>query len=303
MEKWPSFFGEKSPSLVLQSAPVLFVLIWSTGWIMAGFTTKYADPLTFLALRFAIASVFLAGFAWWVGATWPTTGPQIFHAVVSGILLHGLYLGGTWWGIQHGVPTGISGLIAAMQPLLTAILAPYLVHEFMNLRQKRGVVLGFCGIFCVLWPKATGVTSVTLSDVAIPMIVTGLSVLSLTLGTFYQKRFLSNGDLSTITTIQYLGCFVAILPVAFFLEPMHIQWNMTLILALTWSVLGLSFGAIGLLFLLIRKGEVSRTAALIYTVPPLTALQAYLFFNETLVSVQIIGFILTACGVALAVRR
>jgi drug/metabolite transporter (DMT)-like permease len=289
--------------LALKSVPVVFVLIWSTGWIMAGFATRYADPLTFLTLRFGFASVLLGLFAVFIKARWPTTKEGIFHAVVSGLLLHGLYLGGTWWGIQHGVPTGISGLIAALQPLMTAILAPYLVHEFMSTRQKQGVALGFVGISLVLWPKAMGVTSVALHDVLVPLCVTVVSVVSLTLGTFYQKRFLSEGDLSAITVVQYAGCFVAMGLVAYFTEPMKVTWNMTIILSLAWSVFGLSFGAIGLLFFLLRKGEVSRTAALIYVVPPLTALQAYLFFNETLVSVQIVGFILTAMGVALAIRR
>ncbi len=290
-------------AFTLRLVPIAFVLIWSTGWIIAGYAVQYADPLTFLSIRFGVATVLLAAVALVMRAKWPVTPIQIMHGVISGLLLHALYLGGTWWGIQHGVPTGISGLIAALQPLLTAVLAPYLIHEYMSGRQKSGVLIGFLGITCVLWPKAMGVTTVSLQDVMIPLLITIMSVVSLTLGTFYQKRFMSEGELIPLTIIQYGACTLATVPIAYLLEPMHITWNMTTLLVLLWSVLGLSFGAIGLLLFLIRQGEVSRTAALIYTVPPLTAFQAYLFFNETLVSIQIIGFILTAGGVALAVRR
>lgn len=270
---------------------------------MAGYVVPYADPLTFLLIRFSAASLLLLMLALMIKSHWPTQPVDIMHAVVAGLLMHGFYLGGTWWGIQHGVPTGISGLIAALQPLLTALLAPYLLSEYLNKRQKMGVILGFLGIMCVLSPKAAGVTVVTLNDVMFPMIITVLSVISLTAGTFYQKRFLPHGELIPITIIQYAACALMIAPVAFMIEKMHITWNMTIILALTWSVLGLSLGAIGLLFFLIRQGEVSRTASLIYLVAPLTALQAYLFFNETLVSIQIVGFIFTALGVALATRK
>ncbi len=264
---------------------------------------RYADPLTFLCVRFSIASLLLIVCGLIFKSQWPSQPIHVLHMIIAGILMHGFYLAGTWWGIQHGVPTGISGLIAALQPLLTAFFAPYLLSEHLNKRQKMGVMLGFIGISCVLLPKAMGVTTVTLQDVMIPMLITILSVISLTAGTFYQKHFLPQGDLIAITAIQYVACALMIAPIAYILEPMHITWNITILMALAWSVLGLSIGAIGLYLFLIRQGEISRTSALIYTVPPLTALQAYLFFNETLVSIQIVGFIFTALGVGLAVKR
>ena len=289
-------------STLLRVAPAIFVLIWSTGWISARFGAPYADPLTFLAVRYALAAAVLVAIATAAGATWPRGG-AIGHAMTSGVLLHGIYLGGVWWAIRHGLPTGVSGLIAAVQPILTALLAPWLIGERISRPQWIGIGLGFVGIGLVLEPQLETLSRDTVAAVLVPMIVNVVAMISVTLGTFYQKKFIATGDLRTVTTLQYVGAFLVTLPVAWLIEDMRITWNVTVIATMAWSVLALSLGAIGLLLLLIRNGAVSRAATLIYLVPPAVAIEAFLLFGERMAPVQVVGLVVTAAGVALATRR
>jgi drug/metabolite transporter (DMT)-like permease len=282
-------------------APLFFVLIWSTGWIVARYSAEYADPLTFLCFRFASAGVLLLGLALVARAHFPKTAPEWAHALVAGIFLHAIYLGGVWWAIRAGLPASISALIAAVQPIGTALLAPALLGERGSWRRSLGVALGLVGLLLVLWPKlsAANVGTSSLTIIAINVV----AMLGSMAGFFYQKRFLPAGDLRAMTGVQYVGAFAIMLPAAYLLEPMRIEWNLTMGLVLAWSVLALSIGAIWLLLLLIRHGEVSRASQLIYLVPPTAAAQAWLLFGETLNALQIAGMALTAAGVAIASRR
>jgi drug/metabolite transporter (DMT)-like permease len=219
------------------------------------------------------------------------------------VLLHAIYLGGVWWAISRGLPAGISGLIAAVQPILTALLAPLVLGERISRRHWAGIGLGFAGIVLVLWPKLAGLSGAALAQQIEPLAVNVLGMVSVTAGTFYQKKYVQTGDLRTITTLQYAGAFAVTLPIAFLTEPMRIEWNTIMVLNLGWAVFALSIGAIGLLLLLIRRGAVSRAAALIYLVPPAVALEAFLLFGETMSPLQVAGMVITAFGVALAVRR
>jgi drug/metabolite transporter (DMT)-like permease len=290
-------------SLFIRLVPALFVLIWSTGWIAARAVAPYCDPLTFLTIRYALATLALFAFALAVGARWPRTREEIGHAMFSGVLLHAIYLGGVWWAISQGVPTGISGVIAAVQPILTALLAPRLARETISTKQWLGIGLGFFGIAMVLQPKLAAVDIGQLGSVALPLAVNVFGMIGVTLGTFYQKRFIATGDLRTTTMLQYVGAAIVTLPLAYALEPMRMTWNLPVVATMAWSVLGLSIGAIGLLLFLIRRGAVSRAAALVYLVPPAVALEAMLLFGETLGPLQIAGMVVTAAGVALAVRK
>jgi drug/metabolite transporter (DMT)-like permease len=291
-----------SPSpLFDRFAPLLFVLIWSTGWIVARYSAEYADPLTFLCFRFGSAGVLLLGLALAARAPFPRTGRDWMHALVAGIFLHAAYLGGVWWAIRAGLPASVSALIAAVQPIATALLAPALLGERASWRRSFGVALGLLGLVLVLLPKLSaaniGAGSLTIIGVNI------LAMLGATAGFFYQKRFVPTGDLRAMTGVQYVGALAVTLPAAFLLEPMHIEWNATMALVLAWSVLALSIGAIWLLLLLIRHGEVSRASALLYLAPPTAAAQAWLLFGETLSAIQIAGMVLSAVGVAFASRR
>jgi drug/metabolite transporter (DMT)-like permease len=291
-----------SPSpLFDRFAPLFFVLIWSTGWIVARYSAEYADPLTFLCFRFGVAGLLLLGLALAARAPFPGTGRDWVHTLVAGLFLHAIYLGGVWWAIRAGLPASISALIAAIQPIGTALLAPMLLGENGSWRRSSGVALGLIGLVIVLWPKLSaanvGAGAWTIIGVNV------LAMLGSTAGFFYQKRFVPTGDLRAMTGVQYAGALAVTLPAAFFLEPMRVEWNWTMALVLAWSVFALSIGAIWLLLLLIRHGEVSRASQLIYLVPPTAAAQAWLLFGETLNALQIAGMALTAAGVAIASRR
>ena len=286
-----------------RAIPLIFVLLWSTGWIVARYSADYADPLTFLSARYALAGLVLVAFAVFAKAQWPQGRAEYGHALVSGVLIHAIYLGCVWWAIRQGVPTAISALIAATQPLLTTLLAPALAGERIQPMRWLGVLVGMAGLVIVLAPRLFGVSVADLQHAAWPIGINFLGMVSVTFGTFYQKRFIRSGDLRTVTVLQYAGALALTLPVAFLLEPMHIEWNATMIAVMAWSVLALSIGAIALLLLLIRRGEVSKSAQLIYLIPPTASIQAYFLFGEQLSLVQIAGMALTALGVALASRK
>jgi drug/metabolite transporter (DMT)-like permease len=295
---------ERSTRDALAAAtPALFVLIWSTGWISAGFAAPYADPLTFLSIRHAIAALLLAAICVAAGVAWPRRPAAILHAVAAGALMNGLYLAGVWWAVRHGVPAGLSGLIAALQPILTAALAPLLLREIVTPRQWAGIALGFAGLSLAFAPRLAGLGGEALAAQMIPIGINALAMLSVTLGSFYQKRFVIGGDLRAITALQFVGAWAATLPLALLLEPLRIEWNWTVILTMAWSAIGLSIGGVSLYLILIRRGAVSKAAALIYLVPPTTAAMAWVALGETLSPVQIGGLGLACCGVWLATER
>jgi drug/metabolite transporter (DMT)-like permease len=189
-----------------------------------------------------------------------------------------------------------------LQPILTAALAPLLLRERIGGKQWLGIVLGFVGIIIVLSPKLAAVNASDFGAVTIPLAINAIAMIAVTAGTFYQKRYIHSGDLRTVTILQYAGALAVTLPVAYLIEPMRLDINATTILIMLWSVLAISIGAIALLLLLIRRGEVSRAAQLIYLVPPTAAVQAWLLFGEQLSPLQLAGMALTVIGVALASR-
>lgn len=290
------------PMSITALVPAIFVLIWSTGWIVAKYAVPLADPLTFLSIRYATAMLVIGAFALLVRAQWPKSRADLLHAAVSGVLLHAIYLGAVWWAIAHGLSAGVSALIAAIQPLLTAALSARLVGERLGRIQLTGIAVGFLGVLGVIAPKLAGVSVAGLAESRLALFVNIAGMFAVTFGTFYQKRFVASGDLRTITVLQYLGALVATLPMAYWLEPMRFEFQLETWLALAWSVLVLSIGAIGLMLMMIRRGAVSKVAALIYLIPPTAALQAYAMFGETLTVVQIGFMVLAAFGVYLATR-
>jgi drug/metabolite transporter (DMT)-like permease len=279
--------------------PVVFVLLWSTGWIAAGYAARHADPLWFLTVRFACAAAVIAAFAAVVRAPWPRGRVAWGHALVSGALIHGLYLGGVWWAVKHGLPAGLSGLLAALQPLLTALLGPSLLGERVTPRQWLGVALGFGGVLLVLSPKL-GISGAETAWLALGVNVIGM--LAVTAGSFYQKRFVAAGDLRTVTSAQYLGAIVVVAPFALLTEGLRFDHVPELYVVLLWSVLVLSVITVSLMLWMINRGEVTRVSVLIYLVPSTVAVMAWVLFGETLNIVQIGGMVLTALGVWLAMR-
>ena len=293
---------KQSTAFLIRAAPLTFALFWSSGFIVAKYVAPDADPFTFLAVRFALTILLLALIAIASHAPWPTSAREAGHSSVAGILLHGGCLGGVWWAVAQGLPAGISGLITAAQPLLTALLAAPLLGERITRWRWFGIVSGFVGIVLVFAPRLGAVDTAALGSVAAPMIVNFGATVSVTLGTFYQKRFVANADLRTGTCLQFVGALAVMAPLALATETLRFDVTPTLLAALAWSVLVMSMAAIALLLLLIRRGEVSRVAALIYLVPPLAAAEAFVLFGERLDAVQIVGMAVTAMGVWLSTR-
>ncbi|MGO4622663.1 DMT family transporter [Ensifer sp. 2YAB10] len=289
--------------MLARLAPAIFVLLWSTGWVVAKYAAAYADPLTFLVLRYTLAIVLFILFCIATGARWPKSWSMAGHAVVSGMFLHGLYLASVWWAIGEGVPAGISGIIAGLQPLMTAVAAAFVIDERLSMQQKLGLVLGFFGIALAVLPKVLAIDTGATPVHFLPVIINVLGMGAVTYGTLYQKRHLQSGDIRTIAALQYLGALIVTIPLALMLEDLHVTWNLQIALSLAWSVLGLSMGAIALLLYLIRRGQVSRAASLIYLVPPLAAVQAAIFFGEALTLPMIIGTVIAVAGVYLTNRK
>lgn len=277
--------------------PALFVVIWSSGFIVVKFGVPYAPPLTFLEWRYASAMVLLLPFIWLARAAWPASLVHAGHIAVAGVLVHAGYLGGVWCAMYLGMPAGLAALIVGLQPVLTALAGRW-VGERVGIKQWAGLVLGLIGVAMVL---ANKITLIGLSVGSIALSV--MALFSITSGTLYQKRFCPTFDLRTGTFVQYAAAFVVTLPFALLFEDGRVDWTLQMLLALGWSVVGLSFGAIFLLFLLIRRGAATRVVSLFYLTPPTTALMAWAVFGESLSLVAILGMALAVLGVALVVRK
>jgi drug/metabolite transporter (DMT)-like permease len=282
------------PSWIL-AMPTVFVLLWSTGFIGAKWGLPYAEPFTFLSIRFGIAALLFASIVVVTKAPWPKSFSEVRDSVIVGLLMHGAYLGGVFWAIRQGTPAGITAIVVGAQPLLTATLAYPLLRERLNRTQWCGLVMGFGGLVLVVWKGAgIGPWSGILASV--------VALLGITIGTFYQKRFGSGTNLRAASCIQQAAACVLLTVLAFSLETRSVQWTGDFIFALTWLVVVLSIGTFTLYYFLIGRGAVSKVSSLFYLVPPVVALDAWLLFDETLEMHQIGGMILAASGVALVTR-
>lgn len=279
--------------------PAIFVAIWSTGYTVAGYVMPHADPLTFLTARYLIAFALLAPVSLAIGARWPSAPSWWAHALLSGALLHGSYQGAIWWAIQHGLPAGIAALIAAMQPIFTALAAGPLVGERLGLRRWLGVALGFAGVATVVAPKLEGAGVALLGW---PVIFAVIGTVAVTAATLHQKRALAGTDIRALAPVQFVGAVAVTAPFALALEAHRFEATPGVLFAMGWAVLVLSIAAVVIMMAMVAHGEVSRVAALVYLVPPLTALQAYLLLGETLSAIQLCGMGLAALGVLLANR-
>lgn len=295
-----------TPGLLLSFAPGLFVLLWSTGFIGAKLGLPYAEPLTFLLLRFVCVIALLGMLALALRRPWPHRPIQWFHISVAGALLHGGYLSGVFLAIRSGMPAGVVALIVGVQPLLTAFLSASMVGERVSRRQWAGLVLGFGGVALVVSEKlglshGDFLWSSGLSAAGLAFSV--MALVSITLGTLYQKRFCAELDLWSGSVIQFVAAALVLLPFALAFETMRISWSGEFLFALGWLILVLSLGAISLLHLLIRHGAATRVSALFYLTPTTTALLAYFVFGEKLGLAALAGMAIAALGVAIAVRR
>ncbi|MEO8186937.1 MAG: EamA family transporter [Burkholderiaceae bacterium] len=279
------------------AAPLAFVLLWSTGFIVAKYAAPHAPPLTFLLYRFAGAIAILLPIIAVAKAPWPHGAKSWRDVIVVGVLLQATYLGGVWLAIALGMPAGVSALLVGSQPLLTALLA-FTVNERASRLQWIGLMIGFVGVALVLSDRLTlaGVEPLVLA-------VNFLALAGITAGTLYQKRHVTDVDLRTGSLIQFAASFVVLLPLAVATESMVVDFTLEFWLALAWSIVALSLVAITLLLVMIRRGRATDVTSLMYLTPPATAVMAWLMFDEMLGPVAWAGVLVTMAGVALVLTR
>jgi len=283
---------------LLRAMPAVFVLIWSTGFVVARFGMPHAPPLTFLAWRFGFSVLAFGIWIAFTGAAWPRGRSQWLHLAVTGVLLHAGYLGGVWAAVKTGLGAGTVALIVGLQPVLTAlwVSATGQEHRIAG-RQWAGLALGLAGLLLVVWNKL-GVGEVHAANLALSL----FALLCITAGTLYQKRFVGPCDVRTANAVQLAAAF-AVCALLALLEPGTMDWHPHLVGAMVWSVFGLTLGGSSLLYLLIQRGAATRVTSLMYLVPPCTALLAWLLFGELLTASVLLGLALTAVGVGLVVRQ
>ena len=289
---------------LVRAMPAVFVLIWSTGFIVAKFGLPYAPPLTFLALRYFFSIVFFLAWIVLARAVWPLGRQQWLHLGVTGVLMHAGYLGGVWIAVKAGMGSGLAALIVGLQPVLTALWVSLLASRKsdgaaaqVTKLQWAGLVLGLGGLLLVVARKFGAGQEVT----ALTLTATVVALLSITVGTLYQKHFVKPTDVRTANAVQLAAALLVTLPLTLF-EKESIQWTPHFVGAMAWAVLALTLGGSSLLYLLIQRGAATAVTSLLYLVPPTTALMAWVLFDELITTSTLIGTALTALGVSLVVR-
>ena len=280
--------------------PWVFVLIWSTGFVVARFGMPHAPPMSFLALRYALSLLCFVGWISFSGVEWPRDREQWMHLAVVGVLIHAAYLGGVWSAVKAGIGAGTVALLVGLQPVLTAIWTALTTWDAaqarLSARQWFGLLLGLAGLVLVVWPKLGG-GEVTAWNLALAV----FALVGITVGALYQKRFVAPCDVRSASAVQLLAAFVVTAPLAA-LEAEPIVWHPHMIGAMAWSVLVLTLGGSSLLYMLLQRGAATRVTSLMYLVPPCTALMAWALFGESFTPQMLLGMFLTVTGVALVVR-
>jgi drug/metabolite transporter (DMT)-like permease len=283
-------------SLAARAAPVVFVVLWSTGFVATKYVVNNADPLTYLAIRMVIVVGLMAAIAAVARPKWPDRA-GIAHSAVAGILVHGFYLGGTAIAIAHSIPAGLSALIPGLQPILTSTIANRWLGERVTPLQWGGLLLGLGGVVLILHNRPmTG-------DAGFGWFASGVSLVSITLGTLYQRRFCNHIDWRAGNLVQYVAVTVFFAIGALLFEDNVVHWTREFVLALAWLAVVLSIGSIGLLYWLIRHSAATSVASLFYLVPAVTALMAYILFGERLDAIAVAGMAICAAAVFLVNRR
>ena len=290
----------RQPGALGTLAPVVFVILWSTGFVGAKYGLPSAEPFTFLLIRLAIATVLLALIAAVARERMPASRRVWRTAAVVGLLLHGGYLGGVFFGIDRGVPAGVAAVIVSLQPVVTSVLVAGLLRDHVSGRQWLGLALGLAGVALVVLPGAVDAAGAALP--AAGLAACALALAAGTGGTLYQHRRGQDVPLLWGTAIQYGACTVLFAVLAPTTETMEVRWTGEFVLALVWLVLALSVGAVLLLLTLLRRGSAVRVTSLLYLVPPATALEAYVLLGERLHALDVVGISIAVCGVALVLR-
>jgi len=282
--------------LAARAAPAIFVVLWSTGFVATKYVVHNADPLSYLTIRMVLVVAIMALIAAIARPKWPDR-IGVAHSIVAGILVHGIYLGGTAIAIAHSIPAGLSALIPGLQPILTSTLANRWFGERVTPLQWGGLLLGLAGVVLILHNRPmTG-------EAGWGWLASGVSLVSITLGTLYQRRYCGNIDWRAGNLVQYIAVAVFFALGAWWFENNVVHWTREFVLALAWLVVVLSIGSIGLLYWLIRRSAATSVASLFYLVPAVTAVMAYVLFGERLDAVAIAGMVACAAAVFLVNRR
>ena len=282
-------------SAFVKAMPVVFVLIWSTGFIVARYGMLHSPPMTFLAIRYLLSVACFVIWALMARVSLPVGRAQWGHLAVTGVLMNAGYLGGVWSAVKLGMGAGIVALLVGLQPVLTAIWVSSQGGR-VTARQWGGLALGFLGLALVVWQKL-GQGEIHALNFMLAMI----ALVSITVGTLYQKRFVKPCDVRTANMVQIAAAFLVTLPLSL-LETEAVRWDGEMVGALAWSVLVLTLGGSSLLYILIQRGAATAVTSLLYLVPPCTALMAWLLFAEPITALTVAGMALTAFGVSLVVR-
>ena len=290
------------PPALLSVMPAVFVILWATGFIGAKYGLPYAEPFTLLAYRFWIVAALFLAIVIATGAPWPKSAGEAGHNMVVGVLLHGVYLGGVFAAIAYGMSAGLSALIVGLQPALTALVARPLLGETISAVQWGGIAMGFFGLFLVVGTSLGDTFDVERVGGYPALILCAAGLIAITAGSMYQKAYCGNQDLRTGALFQYIGGASTVTLCAFLYESGRIEWTVELILAVSWMVFMLSVGAVSLLMIIIRHGDISKVASMFYLVPLATAVMAWPLFGETLNLLQIAGIAIAAFGVMLVTR-
>jgi len=278
--------------VVVIAAPAVFVVLWSSGFIGSKAGLPYAEPMTYLSLRMVALVLMLGALVAIARPAWPSRACAM-HNVVAGLGVHGLYLGGVFISIDQGLPAGLAALIVALQPILTSTLANRWLGERVALHQWVGLALGLAGVWLVVQERAGG--DATLAG----WIAIFIALIGITLGTLYQKRFAGGVDWRIGLLVQYTASGALFVLAAFLFETRVVEWTLQFILALGWLVFGLSLGAIWLFYFMIRRSAAMRVTSLFYLTPPVTALMAWLIFDERLAPLALVGMAVCVAGVFL----
>ena len=288
--------------LLIWAAPAIFVMLWSTGFIGARLGLPHAEPFSFLFYRFCLVLVILLPVALVQVKKWPSY-LSLGHAMVVGILLHAIYLGGVFFAIDRGMPAGVSALVVSLQPILSLLLAAFFLNEKVPLRTIGLFVIGLFGVAMVLWPSLViGAADKQQILAHSTLIASVVAVFGISIGTIYQKQFAADIPLLAGLVAQYFGATIVLGILAWFSETMVIDWHVDFVIALAWLVFVLSLGAVGLLMLLIRRDSVARVSALFFLVPGFTVLVAKLLFDEAMGPMQIIGLVVATIAVAMVAK-
>ena len=276
---------------------MMFILMWSSGYVAGKLGLPYAGPFTLIFIRFTTAALVLLFVSWLTKAAWPSRPMQYLHLAVVGFFIQALQFSGLYFGLNHGVSAGVSALIVGMMPIFTAAGAVLFLNERVTAKQVAGLTVGLVGVAVVVSNKISFGRADWAGYVAVAIALAGI-----TIGNLYQKKFCVNMDLRTAGFVQLTVASVVAGALANHFEAFAVVWTPTLIAASAWLSLVNSIGAVSVLFMLMRRGQASKVAGLFYLIPSVTAIMGYAVLGETLTAVQVLGFLVSAGGVYLTTR-